>query len=204
MKIAIVVGAFPTLAETFIINHVIGLAESGCDVTVLSLHQPSDKQTHEDVCKYKLDRYVVYLQPRFEFRSKYIKSILRIFNSFKIIFKCTVKNPETTLRILFGIRKNGFRSILDQILLLPVLGVSKNEFDIIHCHFGDIALLCLPYIHANPATMFLASFHGSDISRLPATRGHDVYEALFKNFDIFVANTEYTKKRAIGLGCPKE
>ena len=48
MKIAFVVGRFPTLSETFIHNQITGLLDAGHDVKVFATFNPNEKKVHPD------------------------------------------------------------------------------------------------------------------------------------------------------------
>ncbi len=53
MKIAFLVGNFPLLSETFVINQIIGLISRGHEVDIYAIHTDNFK-THPDVEKYHL------------------------------------------------------------------------------------------------------------------------------------------------------
>ena len=51
MKIAFIVGAFPTLSETFIPNQITGLLDMGHDVEIFAQANPNEEKVHSDVKK---------------------------------------------------------------------------------------------------------------------------------------------------------
>ena len=60
MKIAFIVGGFPSLSETFILNQITGLLDLGYEVEVFSDFDSKEKKVHSDVEKYKLMNRVHY------------------------------------------------------------------------------------------------------------------------------------------------
>ena len=48
MRIAYVLGTFPSISETFILREILALRESGVDIEIFSLHRPDAGTTHED------------------------------------------------------------------------------------------------------------------------------------------------------------
>lgn len=203
LKIAIVVGMFPALSETFIVNHVVGLIESGNEVTILSLSRPVDSKVHKVVLEYELLGKTIYAQPRYIFTSKTLRRAFKALNALLVVLKCFFRDPTRTLEVLRLIMNNGIRAAVNSILLLPHLGISKNGFDVIHCHFGPMGLCSLPFKHINPTVKFFASFHGYDVNKFPLLFGNNIYDELFVMFDGFTANSEYTRKKIVELGCPE-
>ena len=60
MKILFVVGQFPCLSETFVLNQVTGLLDLGHDVRVVSLGKFESKVLHEGYVKYNLQERVLW------------------------------------------------------------------------------------------------------------------------------------------------
>ncbi|HGY91262.1 MAG TPA: colanic acid biosynthesis glycosyltransferase WcaL [Planctomycetes bacterium] len=51
MRVAYVLKKFPRLSETFILNELLGLEESGIEVEVVSLREPDDEPRHKDLAR---------------------------------------------------------------------------------------------------------------------------------------------------------
>ena len=73
MKIAFIVGGFPTLSETFILNQITGLLDLGYDVEIFAQTNPKEKKVHSDIERYHLMERVHY----FIMPSNKIKRILK-------------------------------------------------------------------------------------------------------------------------------
>ena len=54
MKIAFVVGNFPVISETFILNQITGLIDMGHEVDIFSFSRGDTEVIHPDVRKYRL------------------------------------------------------------------------------------------------------------------------------------------------------
>lgn len=61
MKIAFMVGNFPALSETFILNQITGLIDRGHEVDIYAKKPRKDPSVHSDVKKYNLLKHTYYL-----------------------------------------------------------------------------------------------------------------------------------------------
>ena len=70
MKIAFIVGGFPAVSETFILNQITGLIDAGCDITIFAEFDPGDTKIQPLVKEYDLMKHVHYFNhlPRNEFK----------------------------------------------------------------------------------------------------------------------------------------
>src|SRR3989304_9236520 len=62
MKIVYLVGSFPKLSETFILNQITGLIDRGHEVEIVAYHNPKEEKVHADVIKYGLLEKTHYIQ----------------------------------------------------------------------------------------------------------------------------------------------
>lgn len=196
MNVAIIVGNFPTLSETFVLNHITGLIDLGFDVSIFALSKSKEKEIHPDINKYGLLKRVTYFDIPNGRISRFLKALALVSWHFffhpKVIISCfNYKKYHTTYNILNNLFKIG-----------PFLG-KKSE--IVHCHFGTVGLelLFLKEVFGNKIK-YITTFHGFDISRLIVERGEHVYNPLFEIGDIFLPISKLWMNKLIGLGCPKE
>ena len=63
MRIAFIVGSFPALSETFILNQITGLIEMGHEIDIYSRFKPNQEKIHPDVAKYNLLDRTYYFRP---------------------------------------------------------------------------------------------------------------------------------------------
>ena len=62
MKIAIVVGTFPKLSETFIVNDIVGLIDEGHEVDVVAFSHPAKgEKFQKEITEYGLQKKTHYI-----------------------------------------------------------------------------------------------------------------------------------------------
>ncbi|WP_375291103.1 glycosyltransferase [Qipengyuania sp.] len=78
-----------------------------------------------------------------------------------------------------------------------------GPFDIVHCHFATLGLpmLSLRKKRFLNTRALIVHFRGYDITTFVDENGKDIYRDLFDKADLFIANCEYFKQRAVALGC---
>lgn len=195
MKIAFIVGVFPALSETFIINQIVGVIARGHEVDIYSYEPSHTAKLHPDVKKYQLlarTFYQPYL-PRNRFL-RVLKAVTLIINNFH-------KNPLALLRSL-NFFKYG-KWALSLKLLYSVIPLLKSQpYDIIHCQFGILARQGMVWRDIGAIKgKLISSFRGYDISWFVHQQGEHIYDELFVKGDFFLANCKFFQKKAIQLGC---
>lgn len=194
MKIFFILSSFPKLSETFILNQITGLMDMGHDIEVFAGLDPKEPKEHEDVIKYRLRERTHYLP-----KSK----PARVTGFLKNFFSTFIKAPAIALKALnvfrYGKEALGLRLFY---LIKPLL---KKDFDIIHCHFGPNGSTGAILKEIGVKGKVVTTFHGFDVNSYPKVeeeRGSpDCYGRLFKNGDLFMANTNFTRKQVLSLGC---
>lgn len=195
MRIAFIVDEFPTLSETFILNQITAFLDMGHDVQIFAGFNPEEKKVHRDVEKYQLMKRVHY----FNMPNSKIKRVLKaIF----LVIANSYKSPINIVRSL-NIFKYG-KTALSLRLLYSLIPFLNKIFDIIHCHFGPNGIIGVYLKEIGIPGKYVTSFHGYDVNSYPKIAGEDVYNNLFKNGDIFTANTNFTKQQLIKLRCNEE
>lgn len=198
MKIAFVVGSFPVISETFIINQIIGLIERGNTVDIYCMENGSvndDVKVHPDVEKYQMLQFT-HNQPIIpeNYLWRLIKALGLIITNFH-------KSPLVILRSLNFFQYGKLAASL-RLLYLTVRVLASPNYEIIHCQFGTFALLAmiLRDIGAIKGKL-ITTFRGYDISLFVKQNGEDVYNSLFTQGDFFLTNCEFFRNKAIKLGC---
>lgn len=195
MKIAIIVGGFPTLSETFILNQITGLLDMGHDVEIFAQFNPKDKKVHSDVEKYRLMERVHYTSIPYNKVKRILKAIFLIIKNFH-------KAPLKIMKSL-NVFKYGKMALSLKLLYILIPFLDKR-FDIIHCHFGPNGIIGVHLKEIGIPGKYITSFHGYDVNSYPKIMGKNVYNNLFKNGDLFTANTNFTKQQLVKLGCDEE
>ena len=200
MKIAFLVGKFPVLSESFILNQIAGLLDRGHEVDIYALDGPADNgsKVHPIVTKYNLlDR--TYFSPTPPENKDHLTP-----NDNEFIAEIFQRNPEAC-QDLIDVSKHGKRAKGFRLLYKAVPFLEGKSYDIIHCQFGSIGLMGLLFRNLDLLKgKLITIFRGSDISKYLQKWGDNVYDRLFQEGDFFLTNCEFFRKRAIKLGCNPE
>ncbi len=196
MKIAFIVGGFPSLSETFILNQITGLLDLGYEVEIFSEFNPKEKKVHSDVEKYRLkDRaHYMLLIPN--------NKIKRILKAIFLIIKNFHKAPLKILKSL-NVFEYGKAALSLRILYSLIPFLDKN-FDILHCHFGPNGIIGIYLKKIGISGKYITSFHGYDVNSYPKIMGENVYNDLFNGGDLFTTNTNFTKQQILKLECQEK
>ncbi|MBF0225208.1 MAG: glycosyltransferase [Desulfobacterales bacterium] len=195
MKIAIIVNSFPSISETFILNHITGLIDKGHTIEIFAYVPPSISLMHSDINKYDLLRYVKYrriLSNRFE------KLIKIIIPTFQLLSKC----PKKFFRLLKS--ESSIKNIVNLINDSSSF-LNSMEYDIIHAHFGLNGLCARNLIDAGIISgKLVATFHGYDITRYVKQKGVNAYNSLFESDTLLLPVSNHWKQKLIQLGAREE
>lgn len=194
MKIAFIVGEFPSLSETFILNQITGLIDLEHDVEIFAQGGNFSGKLHKDVTLYNLQNITHY----FNIPSS---RIIRIIKASYLIITNFHRSPSKILESL-NIFKYG-KYALSLNLLYMTLSFLDENFDIIFCHFGPIGNIgaCLKQIGVRGKLVTM--FHGADI-RLGIIKGKNYYKKLFEVGDCFLAISEYNYRNLVHFGANPE
>lgn len=206
MRIAFVVGEFPVLSESFILNQIVGLIDRGHEVDIYSLKGASkDNKVHPPVEEYRLlERTQSVPKVSKNYLRRCLKGLELLSNNF-------FKHPLVCLRSL-NVVKYGKRAASLRLLYSATSVLGDKPYDIIHCQFGTYALEGRHFHDAGGMLLrelgalrgkLIVSFRGYDISSFVKRRGETVYNQLFATGDFFLANCEFFERKAIQLGCPQ-
>ncbi len=189
MKIAVVVGTFPKLSETFVLNHIIGLIKNGNEVTIFS----TDKGTppfHPNVIQYNLiDKAIYRANPH-----------VGTFKRAMAIIKLLWQNKHFILKLIKTLRPKYYGSFALKGYFLfeaiPFLKFKPNYFDIIHAHFGEngnkMAYLKEIGILTSPLVI---NFHGHDVNHIELVKKQNYYKAVDQFANALIFNSNYLKNK---------
>ncbi|MBE9041447.1 glycosyltransferase [Oscillatoriales cyanobacterium LEGE 11467] len=197
MKIAFMVGQFPLLSETFILNQITGAIDRGHEVDIYADLPGDITILHGDVTKYKLLDRTTYLPSIPE------NLLWRCIKGFGLLATRLRQAPLKTLRALNVVRYG--KPALSLWLLYSLVPELASSYDIIHCQFGTQSFRGMAFQTVNsPQAKLVTTFRGQDISRFVAQKGPHIYDRLFSRGDYFLANCEFFKQQALELGCPRD
>ena len=199
MRIAFVLGIFPALSETFILNQITGLIDRGHEVDIYAGHPSPTSKVHSDVIKYELLKRTCYKTQMPKNR------LLRLLKAVGLILVNLHKNPIALLHSL-NVFKYGKQAASLNLLYstIPLLS-RKKPYDIIHCHFGAVGILGAYFREIGVLRgKLITTFHGGDVNVVTAVEGTDFYKSLFAKCDLYTINSTFTAGKAIALGCPRD
>lgn len=194
MKIAFIVGHFPQLSETFILNQITGLIERGHQVDIYASSPGDSTKVHPAISKYNLLEHTYYFPEVPE------NLLWRVTKGIGLLMTLGYQDPGRFLDAL-NFFKYG-KQALSLWLLYTVIPKFDRQYDIIHCQFGTQSYRGMSFRTINaPKAKLITTFRGDDISRFVRERGKNVYKKLFKTGNLFLANCEFFKRRVVELGC---
>jgi len=192
LKIAFVVGEFPVVSETFIINQVADLLDKGMEIEIFSFNHGDESKVSQRYFEYKMREKVHYL----EMPKSYFS---RLTGAFKIKLRLLLSRPLIFLRAV-NVFKYGRNALSFKLLFWSAPFVGK-DFDLVHCHFGTIAkrFLQIREITGLKAPI-ITSFYGYDVSHIVKQKGKDYYQALDKVCERYLVMSNNMKERVAALG----
>jgi len=195
MKIAFVVSQFPTLSESFIVQQIVRLLERGHDVRIFADSNPQQPQVQKEVLQHHLLQKTSYSvsQPA----SKWLLRLKAAAYLFRYFLCC----PQTAARLVGTFRKEKYFSYAEVFFVSPFL---REQFDIVHAHFGPNGLKSLILKKIKLPIKFVATFYGYDLGPYVLSGGHDVYRELFQQGDTFICISDAGKEKLLKLGAPEE
>lgn len=185
MNIGVVTASFPKISETFILDQITQLLDRGHNVNIIA-NRTDEEANHAAVDSYELLSNTTYYDDP-ETWGEELLGNLRVASQLGGRYPgCLVK---TLTQDAFGLFK-----------VEPFLDA---EFDIIHSHFGPVSTHLAKLKQWNMVTApLVVSFHGWGI-RQGEARGGEIYDEVFDQADIILANSEATRDALIKFGADK-
>lgn len=195
-QIAVVVGYFPTVSETFIVNQVNALIESGNLVTLYSYNNTKYKQIHQSLKKHDLINKVNY------FKKPPVSKIKRFIVFLQWILRYLHQLDWSLLFKTLNIFKYGKEAYTLKLFYEAQWFILQNDFDIIHAHFGQNAkriahLKSLNFLSIK--TALVSTFHGYDLIPNNIEFYRKEYINLLEQSEVLTVNTKYLKNILLKL-----
>jgi colanic acid/amylovoran biosynthesis glycosyltransferase len=187
LRVAFILRRFPRLSETFILNQITGLIDTGVDVEILALAPGNDAAVHPEVEKYGLMA-----------RTRYLKAVGSPLRHLGLACLHFWRSPPALLRAARAARRGDPRLSLS-LLAGGARALQEGSFDVVHCQFGQLGLPALGFrtvgLLRGP---IVVSFRGADLtSRHLAER----YGAVFREAALVLCVSDLFRDRLIELGC---
>jgi colanic acid/amylovoran biosynthesis glycosyltransferase len=180
MKIAVIVGGFPLLSETWILSQVTGLLDRGHEVDIYARRRPSTPAAHEAVAEYDLLAHTHY----FDLPMSRLGRIARATTS---IAGSLPRYPGPMLRCFNLPRYRSLYAVLNNVMFVPPF--LRRRYDAILCHFGGNGIDFIVLKDALPKTRFVTMFHGEDYF-IGDEKGPRVFDLLRRMGDAFLVTTD--------------
>jgi colanic acid/amylovoran biosynthesis glycosyltransferase len=191
LKIAFFVSEFPALSETFIVNQIVDIKSRGHSVHIYASSRSRDAIIHDEVLAHGLMNDVAFLNnlPR----ERFPKIMLLLKSLFQNL---SYRNLRSVFKFSWDAHKKG----LSVYSLVHFLG--KPHYDVVHAHFGKNGnyVFKLKELGLFPKSRFVTTFHGYDLEIEAECK--QVYSDLFERCDMFTVNSDFSKEKLLGLGCP--
>ena len=196
MKIAFLVSQFPSVAETFVLNQIVGLINLGHDVQVFTNGSVKNVKIHDNYQKYELSKRTHYYGiPR--------NRLVRIVKGVRLIIKYLPSNYGVIFRSL-NIHRYGMVSLSLSLLFMTIRLLEKGPFDIIHSQFGTLGLSAVSLNELLPTKCKLVtSIRGYDVTVF-LRKNPRIYNELFREGDLFLPVCEFLRERLIKEGCEEK
>ncbi|MBD2103234.1 glycosyltransferase [Leptolyngbya sp. FACHB-261] len=197
MRVACLVGEFPVLSETFVLNQITGLIDRGHEVDIYA-NQPGDTlKIHPDVEKYNLLERTYFIRRPLDRSECALKALRLLLTHFH---RAPLRFLDTLNVFAHGSQVTSFGLLYSLVALLD-----KKPYDIIHCQFGTLGFRGMSFHALNGKQgKLVVAFRGHDISKYLQEVGDRVYDQLFQVGDLFMPNCDYFKQRLIKLGCEEQ
>jgi colanic acid/amylovoran/stewartan biosynthesis glycosyltransferase WcaL/AmsK/CpsK len=192
LRVAVFAHEFPALSETFVLGHITGLLDLGNDVTIFANGpRVGDPSVHADFRRYRLDE-------RLRYRAMNANRTRRVLGASEIVVRRRLALPALRALDPLSYRREATSLSLlywvDRLLDLP-------PFDIVHCHFGQVArsVAFLREVGAIRGRLAV-NFHGVDVTAC-LDQDPGLYRHLFATGDLFLPVSAHFQQRLIQYGC---
>ncbi|MEX0686317.1 MAG: glycosyltransferase [Balneolales bacterium] len=187
------IGKFPVISETFVINQIAALLEQGYDIDIYATCK--GKLT---VVQPEVEKYGLLNKTRFK-PGVPNNHLIRFLKAFKLFL--TNKPDLKTIKQTLSINRLGRQALNLTFFYESVPFWNSQSYDVIICHFGP---------NGNRALMMrdsglikgpiLTIFHGFDITHYVKMFGIEIYRPLFEKGDLFLTISELWKKKLLKAG----
>jgi colanic acid/amylovoran biosynthesis glycosyltransferase len=220
LRVAIFVGMFPVISETFILRQITGLMDLGHDIHIFSdLRNDPSVPAQPEVAQYKLLERTTFMDMPVETApyempvrpffgktwppgsSVPVSNLRRLLHAFPQWLTCVARCPGLSRRVLSSAEYGYQAASLSALYRLAKLAGSNRSFDVLHAHFGPIGN-SFRFARELWQAPLVVSFHGYDFSTLPRREGQGMYRQLFATVDAVTVNSNYTRQEVEKLGCP--
>jgi colanic acid/amylovoran biosynthesis glycosyltransferase len=195
VKIAYIVGSFPHVSETFIVNQICGIAARGHTVDVFTTCEGETSRVSEVVRRYRLLNRTHRLHPS-------PNPVRRLFEVLTLLVCFGWRAPTTVARTVNVARYGKAASSLWLLhAALTVIRHGARHYDVIHAQFGNYGSIALRLIETGATSgPVVTSFRGFDATK-DLARNSQEYHDLFVRGRLFLVVSDTLARRLVRAGC---
>lgn len=195
MKIAYIVGSFPHVSETFIVNQIVGMAARGHAVDIFTTCAGDTSRVPYAVHRHELLTRTHRLYPS-------RRGVLRLLEVFALFLTTGWRVPIVVMRAI-NVARYGKLSASLWLLhaALTVVRHGARRYDVIHAQFGGYGSIALKLVETGATSgAIVTSFRGYDATKNLAANPRE-YETLFERGAMFLPVSETLARRLTQAGC---
>jgi colanic acid/amylovoran biosynthesis glycosyltransferase len=195
LRIAYLVGSFPSRSETFVINQIAGIARLGHHVEIYTTGPSTMKRPPDIVNRFGLSQRTRRLDPG----PQRLFAVLRVVGAF---LATAWRAPTVVWRALRKLREAGGSGGLRFIYAtLSLIERGRPRYDAIHAQFGPYGILASQLVEVGAMRgPVVTSIRGYDAGKDLAARP-PLYRELFQRGALFLPVSQALAKRLIDAGC---
>ena len=194
MRVAFIVGGFPKLSETFVLDQVTGLIDLGHDVDIYARRRPGEAAMHPEVRTYGLVARTRYFElPR--------TRPGRVARFCQAAASGLWWDPKRTAACLTRAHAASPYMLLNNVM--HGAAFRGREYDAVMCHFGGNGIDFVFLKVMCPRWRFVTMFHGDDLL-IGDEDGPEVFGELRARGDAFLVTTDvYGRRKLRDYGFPE-
>ena len=198
LKICFIVGSFPSVSETFVLDQVTGLLDMGHDLLIYAGAKSCDTAVHDEV----LSRGLL-VRTRF-YNDKPSSRLMRLFKFLWLLPRALGVAPAVVLSSL-NVLRFGREALSLNLFFQAQAFLEARDFDIVVAHFGQNGLVGVRMKDVGALEgKLLTIFHAADLTAFVAREGRGVYQRLFERADLAMAISRYGREKLLEFGCPEK
>lgn len=195
MRIAYIVGSFPHVSETFIVNQIAGMAARGHAVDVFTTCAGNTLRMPDSVLRHGLLGRTHRLYPS-------RNPVRRLIEVLALLLTDGWRVPGVVMRAVNIVRYGKLAASLWLLhAALTVVRHGSRHYDVIHAQFGSYGSIALRLIETGATSgAVVTSFRGFDATKTLVSNPHE-YRTLFKRGALFLPVAETLARRLTQAGC---
>ena len=195
MKVAYIVGGFPTTSETFVVNQIAGMVARGCEVQIFATTEGTAGKPPAAVEQYRLMERLHRLDaPK--------RLVPRVVKVARMLMAHGWRAPGVVLRSINVPRYGRIAATFGLLYAaLVLIRDGARNFDVVHAQFGPYGLLAVKLIETGALSgKLVVSFRGYDATKV-LRANPQTYIELFRNGALFLPVSHTVASRLVAAGC---